>query len=78
MPERENPHFISRDDETIQGHVPCTTIGDDQLPQLAFHTPANQRMCVQIIDRRLNGSDGIRCGGGILLAREMERALDVL
>ena len=78
MANRENADFVARDDKSIQCDVSGMSIGNDQLAQVPFHLAAYQRMSGEIVDRRLNGGNGVLCGIGIFVAQRKKCALDVI
>jgi hypothetical protein len=53
------------------------SVRDYQLTNFAVDTAAQQRMRLENIDCRLDRRDWIQCGSRILVAQELERALDV-
>ncbi len=74
----QNPRFIRRHHETIQGHIARLTIGNNQFAQFTFNASAHQRVCGQVLDRRLNRIHGVQGRRGVLVAQELERSLNVL
>jgi len=78
MAKRQDAHFVFRNDKSVQGHIARLTIGNDQLAQLAFDTPAHQWMSGQMIDRRTDGIDGTEGCSRVLVTQELEGPLEVI
>lgn len=74
----QDTHLIPRCHEPIQGHVASFPVGNDQLPQFAFESAANKRMCAKIVDGRLNRRHCLQRCRWILVTQELKRTLDLL
>jgi hypothetical protein len=77
VPDREDTYFVGGDDKPVKRDVSGVAVGDDQFAQLPFDSTAYQRMCDEIVDRRLDCGHGILRSSGILVAQKKKCAFDV-
>jgi hypothetical protein len=56
MPDREHPHLVVQDDESVQRQETCLPEGNDQLANVAVHATPKQRMRGQVLDVRADGA----------------------
>jgi len=74
----EDADFVDGDDKAIKGNVSGMAIGNNQFAQFAFDPPAYHRVCGEVVDRGLDGRDGIQRGLCVFVTEELEGALDVI
>jgi len=55
MSDRKHPHLVLRDDESVQRDVSSLAEGNDEFPNVALHTPPDQRVRGQALDCRADG-----------------------
>ena len=77
MSDREHPHFILRNDESVQRDISRLSIGDHELPNIAVHAPPEQRVHGQILDGRADCSGRRDRRVRVLDCQELEGALEM-
>ena len=77
MPDRKHPHFILRDDESVQRDVARLAEGNHEFSNITVHAPPEQRVRGQALDRRADGPGGRDCRVRLLACQELEGALEV-
>ena len=77
MADGKNPHLVARDDESVQGQVAGAPVRDDELPDVPFHAPADQRMGSERVDGALYRHDGVESHLRILVTQELKGALEM-
>ena len=77
MSDRQHPHLVLRDDESVQRDVARLAEGNHELPNVAVHTPPEQRVRGQAFDRRADGPGRCDCRVRVLACQELEGALEV-
>lgn len=78
MANREYSHFLSCNHIAVQGNVARPSIRNDQLAQFAGDAPADQRVCSQVIDGRLDGCDRIDTRLRMQVAQTLKSAFELL
>jgi len=73
----EDAHLVVRDGESVKGHVARATVRDDELPQVASHAPAEQRMHGKRVDCGLYCRDRVQGSFCVFLAEELKGAFEV-
>ncbi len=73
----KHPDLVPGGNETIQGDVSRGSVGDDELAQIAFHAPADQRMARQQFDGSSNGDDRVERVRRVVLRAIFEQTLQV-
>ena len=74
MSDREHPHLVLRNDESVQRDIPRLAVGDHELPNIAVHAPPEQRVHGQVLDGRADRSGRRDCGARVLACQELEGA----
>ena len=77
MPEREHPHLVLRNDESIQRDVTRLAVGDHEFPNIAVHAPPDQRVHGQVLYGRADRSSRRDCRVRVLACQELEGALEM-
>src|SRR5512135_1015681 len=77
MSDREHPHLVLRNDESVQRDVPRLAVGDYELPNIAVHAPPEQRVHGQAIDGRADSVGRPDSRFRILACQVLEGALEV-
>ena len=68
MSDREHPHLVLRNDESVQRDIPRLAVGDHELPNIAVHAPPEQRV------RSLEAIDGALAPGFSLARNSKARS----
>jgi len=74
---REHPHLITRYDESVQSDVACLAERNHEFPNVAEHSPSEQRVRGQSLNGRLYGPGRRNRSVLILAYKEFDGALEV-
>ena len=73
----QGAYLVAADDEAVQRDIARAPIGNDQLAQLAFDSPTDQGVGAEVVDRRLDRRGSVQRRRRVLVAQELERALEI-
>lgn len=77
MADRQDPDYLACREESIEGHVPCSTVRDDQLAEVTGNSAADERMMRQHPDGGLNCARGCNGGIGHFCCEKLKRSFEV-
>jgi hypothetical protein len=73
----ENAHLIAANDESVERHVAGVAVGNHELADVTSHAPAEQRMCGECVDCRLDRRDCFQGGLWVVFSEELKGTLEV-
>ena len=77
VPDREHPHLILWDDETVQRDVSGLAEGNHEFTDVAVRSPPDQRVRGQVLDGRADGPSRRDGGVRFLACQESKCTLEM-